>query len=88
MAKFKRLPSKFIRVDKVSSTISLRGKGGRMTGRAYVKGKGDGTRLRRVAKNVDVDKDGKIDFQGGTLLGRTKIKVKASDRSKGYLRQI
>ena len=84
-----RLPSRFVRVDRVSGTVAVMNKkSGKLKGRKKVKGKGDTTRVRRVVKDVDVDKDGKVDYRGGTILGRTKVRVRASKRAKGFIRRI
>lgn len=82
-----KLPSRFIRIDSSAGTVATRGKGGRFTGRRNVGGRGDTTRARRVVRDVDVDRDGRADFFGGTILGRT-VKVKASGRAKGYSRRV
>ena len=85
-----RIPSRFVRVDKVSRTVAtMNRKTGKLTGRTRVKGKGDTTRVRRVTRNVDLDRDGKPEWYGGTSLGRTKkIKVKGSKRARGYIRKV
>ena len=85
-----RIPSRFVRVDKVSRTVAtMNRKTGKLTGRTRVKGKGDTTRVRRVTRNVDVNRDGKVDFFGGASLGRTKkVKIRSSKRAKGYIRKV
>lgn len=60
---------------------------GQMQGRVKTRGKSDGTNVMRVKKNLDVDKDGKIDYFGGTIIGRTKS-VKSSKRARGYVRKL
>lgn len=85
-----RLPSRFIRIEKTRGTFAIRNrKTGHVIGRMVVRGPGDTTRTRRVVEDVDVDRDGKVDYYGGTIMGRTKkIRVKASRRAKGYERRV
>lgn len=85
-----KIPTRFIRIDKVGRTIALMNrKTGKLKGRTRVEGIGDTTRNRRVVRNVDIDGDGDIDFFGGTVLGRTKkIRIRGSNRAKAYIRQI
>lgn len=101
MAKRIKLPTRFIRVDASAKTIAARDESGRFRGRRgpeskrtrknpYIypyHGPGDTTKARRVVRDIDLDKDGKVDFFGGTIQGRT-VKVRASKRSKGYERRI
>ena len=78
------LPRRFVRVDSIARTISTRNsKSGRFTGRKRIRGKGDTTKAIRVIEDIDVNKDDKIDFYGGTILGRT-TKVKASRRARAF----
>lgn len=86
MAKKLKLPTRYIRIEKGTTVALMQKKTGYMQGRVKAKA-GDGTQVRRVKKSVDVDKDGKIDFIGGTILGRTKA-VKSSKRAKGYVRTL
>jgi hypothetical protein len=85
-----RLPRRFVRVDKVGRTVALMNKKtGHLKGRVKVPGKGDTTRVIRVRRNVDLNKDGKPEYYGGSILGRTKkIVVKGSKRARSYIRKI
>ena len=83
------LPSRFYRVDSVAGTVSVRSpKTGRFKGRRKTSGYGDKTRAMRVSRNVDVNHDKKIDFFGGTILGRRPVSFRASRRAKGYERRV
>lgn len=86
-----RIPARYIRIQRVGRTKSLRSKKtGQMRGRTRVEGYGDKTYVRRVTKSVDLDKDGDYDIFGGTIMGRSKApKVKSRKRrasltSRGY----
>ncbi len=85
-----RLPSRFVRIDRVAGTVATRGKKGRFKGRKKVKGLGDKTLTRRVLRDIDLNKDGKPEYFGGTIMGRTKkkVRVRASKRAKAYERRI
>lgn len=74
-----RVPKSFIYVDKDYSTRYLQNKkNGRMMGRKHVKGRGDGTAVRRVKKGK----------HGGQILGRTSpIPVKGTNKSRGHIRR-
>jgi len=87
MAKRLVLPKRYIRIDSGPTTFVMQKRTGFMMGRKRGGKRNDGTRVRRVIKDVDVDKDGKIDFHGGSILGRTKA-IKSSKRAKGYVRRI
>jgi hypothetical protein len=82
-----KIPTRFIRVDNSAKTVATRGKGGRFTGRKTVRGKGDTTHALRLIKDVDLNKDNKPDYFGGTIIGRT-TSIRASRRSKGYERRL
>lgn len=84
------IPKRFVRVDNVSGTVAVRKKkSGRFTGRKKIKGRGDGTKIYRVIKDVDADGDKKPDFFGGTIVGRTKrVTIKASKRARSYQRRV
>jgi len=86
MAKKLILPRRYIRLEKGSTVALMKRKTGHMQGRIK-SNSGDGTQVRRVTKSVDVDKDGVIDFKGGSILGRTKA-VRSSKRAKGYVRRV
>lgn len=91
MAKKFRLPSRIYRVDSRSNTVVIRDKkSGKLKGRKKTSGKGDGTRVRRIVKNFDVNKDGKVDYKKGEIVGRTprKVMVKGSKRSRAFMRKI
>jgi len=66
-------------------------KTGLLLGRDSVKGYGDYTPVKRVSRDVDVDRDGTIDAKKGEIWGReSKEKgityVKGSKRQRGYTR--
>lgn len=93
------IPARFLKKDrKTKGTVAIRNlRTGQLQGRATVKGTGDRTAPQRVVHDVDVDKDGRVDFYGGTILGRTKrprvkkggrVVVRASSRAKGYERRL
>jgi hypothetical protein len=90
MGNFKTIPARYIRKQRPKvSTVALMDKDtGRMMGRVAVKGKGDSTGVNRVQQDIDIDKDGEPDYFKGQILGRTETIVRASARSKGFVRQI
>jgi hypothetical protein len=60
-------------------------------GRKSVNGLGDFTAVKRVSKDVDVDKDGDIDYKKGEIVGRIdsdkgRVYVKANRRQRAYRR--
>lgn len=89
MKKQKKLPKRYIRIEPGRTVALMDRTSGQMRGRVKVRGrvKSDGTRVMRVKKNVDIDKDGKPDYFGGTIIGRTKA-VRSSKRAKGYIRKL
>lgn len=86
------LPRRFVRIESTTGTVAVRGRRGFFKGRKAVKNRGDGTNVIRVIRDTDVDRDGKVDFFGGTIVGRTPKKssvfVRASNRSKAYHRRL
>ena len=64
------IPVKYLRKDKVAKTIAIKDQWGQFQGRVPIKGKHDTTKAMRVMRDVDVNKDGKIDATGGTIRGR------------------
>lgn len=90
MVTYKSIPARYIKVEKPKvNTVALMDKRtGRMLGRIPVKGQGDNTRVNRVNKDIDLDKDGEPDIFKGQILGRKSVPVRASGRAKGYVRQI
>ena len=81
------LPRRYIRLDPGRTVALMQKKTGYMQGRVRAVKRDDTTKVRRVIKSVDVNKDGTIDFVGGTILGRTKA-VRSSRRAKGYVRRL
>lgn len=71
-----RIPKSYIFVEGPSNTKATRDKTGKLTGRVKVKGRGDGTRIRRVEKGP----------WAGIILGRTPIRVKGTSKARGYMR--
>jgi hypothetical protein len=78
--KKKRIPKKYIYVDRDFKTTYVQNKKtGKLRGRKSVKGRGDGTAVRRVRKGR----------YAGHIFGRTKrIPVKGSKKRRGTLRRI
>lgn len=84
------IPKRFLRIAPQKGTVATRNfRTGAFTGRRAVSGRGDTTRTRYLFKDVDLNKDGRIQpwERGGTVHGRT-VTVKASRRAKGYERRI
>ena len=75
----RRIPKRFIAIDKISHTTYLQSKKtGRMMGRKRVVGSGDLTRVRRVKKGKYV----------GMIWGRTSpIKIRGSKNKRGGTRK-
>ena len=82
------IPGRYIVINSATHTKAIRGKGGRFKGRVYVRGVGDRTKIRQVKQDIDVDKDGTIDYQGGEIVGRTPRAIRASKRARGYIREM
>lgn len=80
------IPTRYIVVHPQKSTRATHDKHGMFTGRVVVQGLGDRTKERFVKKDVDVNHDGKIDFHGGQLIGRTR--VRASGRARAHTREL
>jgi hypothetical protein len=90
MGKKLKVPIRYIRVaSKQQGTTYIRGTHGRLKGRRALKsGVGYSTKVRYVTKDVDVNHDGRIDFHGGQVVGRTKaVKVRGS-RNRGTIRRL
>lgn len=89
MAK-KLIPVRYIQREQSFGTVGTRDKtSGRMTGRKAVKGRGDSTGVRRLKHNVDIDKDGDIDYFSGQIIGRTDpYPVRGSSKRRGSMRDI
>src|SRR3990167_164404 len=99
-----RIPKRYLVIRKNDAgTIAIRNsKTGYFTGRigpqskSSYTGPGDKTHVIQIKKNIDVDGDGKIDFFGGTVRGKTfnpkseshgRV-VRASRRARGYERRL
>jgi len=91
------IPKRYLKIAKQRGTKSLRHKKtGQMRGRVALKsGKGDSTKVRYFAKdvNIDLNKDGRISsnerFEAGHLFGRSKSKkVRASKKRRGTIRRF
>lgn len=86
------IPRRFVRISSGAGTVSIRKKkSGRFSGRRRVKkGKGDSTNVLRVIRDVDIDKDGKIDAFGGSIIGRSprRVRVRAGKRRRAFERTI
>lgn len=81
------LPARYIEVVKQKKTVATRNpRTGAFTGRR-VSPSGDTTKVMQVKQDVDVNHDGKIDFEGGTVIGRT-TKVRASANKRAYSRTL
>ena len=81
-----------VRNDYVFNTKYLQNsKTGMLEGRERVKGYGDYTVVKRVTKDVDVDKDGEPDFRKGEIVGRVEKEkgmtfVKGNKKQRAYRR--
>lgn len=71
-----RIPRKNVKVmpEREKRTVYIMNQSGQMAGRtARTTGKSDGTRIIRVTRDIDVNKDNKItsrDFRKGQIIGR------------------
>ena len=95
---YKRIlvPKGYVKVmpEKVKKTVFIQTREGLMSGRRYATSKTtDGTRVIRLTKDYDVNKDGKIDrrdLMKGQIIGRTssptvgnKVEVRRHWRKNG-----
>lgn len=86
----RKIPRRYLIIAPQKSTRAIHGKGGFFTGRVVVSGKGDLTKERQLAKDYDINHDGRISAneRGGSLQGRSEARVRASRTARGHTREL